>query len=64
MDRRLYQITDTETGKPAEGVRCFSNKLLAKAERNRLNTEHSPALRHLRYVVSPGPDHYRFKSRK
>ena len=58
MGTRLYQITDTTSKKPVEGL-YFSDKKLAKAKRLELNgvDEQSTPSQHLRYVVSPGPDH-------
>ena len=54
MGLRLYQITDTTSKKPVEGL-YFSDKKLAKAKRRELNG--TPEQHPLRYVVSPGPDH-------
>lgn len=62
MGLRLYQITDTESKKPVEGLH-FSDKKLAKAKRRELNGEGvgpTPSDQHLRYVVSPGPDHHNY----
>lgn len=58
MGLRLYQITDTTSKKPIEGL-YFSDKKLAKAKRRELNgtDEQSVPSQSLRYVVSPGPDH-------
>lgn len=58
MGLRLYQITDTTSKKPVEGL-YFSDKKLAKAKRRELNgvDEQSTPSQHLRYVTSPGPDH-------
>lgn len=62
MGLRLYQITDTTSKKPIEGL-YFSDKRLAKAKRRELNgaeeSKTPPQL--LRYVVSPGPDHHNYK---
>lgn len=55
MSLRLYQITDTMSKKPIEGL-YFPDKMLAKAKRRELN-ESQP----LRYVVSPGPDHRNYR---
>lgn len=52
---RLYQITDTVTKKPVEGL-FFNNKPEAKTKRQELNG--NPEQHPLRYVVSPGPDHH------
>ena len=62
MSLRLYQITDTTTKKPVEGL-YFSDKQLAKAKRRDLNGENekSTPSQHLRYVVSPGPDHRNYR---
>lgn len=62
MGLRLYQITDTTSKKPVEGI-YFSDKQLAKAKRRELNgdEENSAPPRALRYVVSPGPDHRNYK---
>ena len=51
---RLYQITDTQTKKPVEGL-YFVDKKVAKEKRRELNG--NPEQHPLRYVVSPGPDH-------
>lgn len=58
MGLRLYQITDTTSKKPVEGL-YFSDKKLAKAKRRELNgaEESETPSQSLRYVVSPGPDH-------
>ena len=58
MGLRLYQITDTTSKKPVEGLYFFDKKL-AKAKRRELNgvNEQSTPPQSLRYVVSPGPDH-------
>lgn len=55
MGLRLYQITDTTSKKPVEGL-YFSDKKLAKTKRQELNNTKS-----LRYVVSPGPDHRNYR---
>ena len=62
MSLRLYQITDTTTKKPIEGL-YFSNKKLAKAKRRELNgdNESTTPSQLLRYVVSPGPDHRKYR---
>lgn len=62
MGLRLYQITDTTTKKPIEGL-YFSDKQQAKAKRRELNgaNEHLTPSQHLRYVVSPGPDHRNYR---
>ena len=62
MDLRLYQITDTTSKKPIEGL-YFPDKQLAKAKRRELNgvNEQSAPSQHLRYVVSPGPDHRNYR---
>lgn len=62
MSLRLYQITDTTTKKPIEGL-YFSNKQLAKAKRRELNgaNEATTPSQSLRYVVSPGPDHRNYR---
>lgn len=57
MRLRLYQITDTATKKPIEGM-FFADKKQAKDKRRQLNGEEPP----LRYVVSPGPDHHNYKA--
>ena len=61
MVLRLFQITDTVLKKPVEGL-YFSDKMLAKAKRRELNgmNEQSTPSQHLRYVVSPGPDHHNY----
>ena len=62
MSLRLYQITDTTSKKPVEGL-YFPDKKLAKAKRRELNgvDEQSTPSQLLRYVVSPGPDHYNYR---
>jgi hypothetical protein len=62
MGLRLYQITDTTTKKPVEGL-YFSDKKLAKAKRRELNgdSESTTPSQSLRYVVSPGPDHRNYR---
>lgn len=62
MGLRLYQITDTTTKKPLEGL-YFREKSLAKNKRKELNgAEAESALDpKLRYVVSPGPDHHHYR---
>lgn len=59
--RRLYQITDTTTKKPIEDL-YFPDKKLAKAKRRELNgtDETTTPSQSMRYVVSPGPDHYNY----
>jgi hypothetical protein len=58
MSLRLYQITDTTSKKPIEGL-YFSDKVKAKAKRRELNG--NPERHPLRYVVSPGPDHRNYR---
>jgi hypothetical protein len=53
---KLYQITDTHTRKPIDGL-YFVDKKLAKDKRRELNGSSAPE--QFRYVVSPGPDHHR-----
>jgi hypothetical protein len=62
MDLRLFQIIDTTTKKPIEGL-YFPNKQLAKAKRRELNgaNEATTPSQSLRYVVSPGPDHRNYR---
>ena len=62
MTLRLYQITDTTTKKPVEGL-YFSDKKMAKAKRRELNgaDEAKTPSQSLRYVVSPGPDHRNYR---
>lgn len=57
MALRLFQITDTSTGKPLKDE-YYSDKKTAKAVRQRLNEE---ALAETRFIVSPGPDHRNYK---
>jgi hypothetical protein len=59
MPLRLYQITDTVTKKPVEGL-YFADKAKAKMKRRELNG--NPEQHPLRYVVSPGPDHRNYKA--
>lgn len=58
MPLRLYQITDTTTKKPVEGL-YFADKTKAKTKRRELNGD--PERHPLRYVVSPGPDHRNYR---
>lgn len=63
MGLRLYQITDTTSKKPIEGL-YFPDKRLAKAKRRELNgadEEGTTPSQLLRYVVSPGPDHHNYR---
>ena len=62
MGQRLYQITDTTSKKPIEGL-YFPDKQLAKAKRRELNgaNEAMASSQSLRYVVSPGPDHHNYR---
>lgn len=55
---KLFQITDTQAHGPNKTVPglFFSNKQDARAARRKLNEVEKPPLR---YVVSPGPDHYK-----
>jgi len=50
---RLFAIKDQKTGKVFEET--FEDKMHAKLRRNELNGESK------RYVVTPGPDHDRFR---
>lgn len=59
MALRLYQITDTTTKKPVNGL-YFDSKPKAKEKRRELNGD--PEQEPLRYVVSPGPDHHNYTS--
>lgn len=58
MALRLFQITDTSTGKPALEGRTFLSKSEAKQVRVELNKEHESETR---FIVSPGPDHRNYK---
>ena len=62
MGLRLYQITDTTSKKPVEGL-YFSDKKMAKTKRRKLNgdNETTTPSQPLRYVVSPGPDHHNYR---
>lgn len=51
--KRLFQITDTTTGK-RHGEAYYEQKRDAKRARESLNEEHGALMR---FVVSPGPDH-------
>lgn len=53
--KRLFQITDTTTGK-RHGEQYYGDKMVAKRARKQLNEEHGTELR---FIVSPGPDHYK-----
>ena len=59
---RLYQITDTAAQGKDRAVpgAYFSDKKLAKAKRQELNGNEGDG-RNLRYIVSPGPDHYNYR---
>jgi hypothetical protein len=60
---RLYQIIDTAASGPSSHRvvpgSYFSNKASAKTKRQELNNGQG-----LRFVVSPGPDHRRYKGDK
>lgn len=58
MPKHLFQITDTRTGKPVEGLPPFASKPEAKKKREELNVLHQD---NPRYIVSPGPDHHHFR---
>lgn len=62
MKHRLYQITDTASRRPIEGL-YFADKMAAKAKRRELNgdSETLGSPNALRYVVSPGPDHRNYR---
>lgn len=51
--KRLFQITDTTTGK-RHGDDFYGDKMLAKKTRKQLNDECGDETR---FIVSPGPDH-------
>jgi hypothetical protein len=53
---KLFAIKDMKTGKVFEET--FENKQLAKIRRNELNGESK------RYVVTPGPDHWKVKGKR
>lgn len=55
MTKRLFQITDTAIRKPVPDL-YFGDKVAAKRKREELNKLHGTTLR---FVVSPGPDHYK-----
>lgn len=57
MALKLFQITDTKTKKAVPGS-FFANKRQAKALREKLNAGEDG----LRYVVSPGPDHHKYRA--
>ena len=57
MALRLFQITDTSTGKPLKDE-YYTNKQQAKECRRELNKEHESETR---FIVSPGPDHRNYK---
>lgn len=59
--KRLFVITNTITGKPVP-EKFFGDKMLAKELRNTLNQTEGEGK--LLYVVSPGPDHRKFKARR
>lgn len=58
---KLYQITDTHASGKDRAVpgKFFSDKGAAKAARKELNGDESDG--HIRYVVSPGPDHHNYQ---
>jgi len=59
MSLRLFQITDIASkSKSAVSNTYYSSKKTAKLERQRLNDLSG---QQLRYVVSPGPDHHKYK---
>jgi hypothetical protein len=57
--KRLYQIIDTKTRKPVDDL-YFNDKMAAKAARRELNGGDEASMTTLRYIVSPGPDHYKY----
>ena len=57
MPERLFQILDTSTRKPVPGL-FFQDKPTAKHSRQQLNKEAGATLR---FIVSPGPDHRRYR---
>lgn len=63
MSKRLFQIVDTQTRQPVEGL-YFADQKHAKAMRRELNGTvdgAAPVPGHqLRYIVSPGPDNKHF----
>lgn len=60
MKLHLFAIRDTHTNKPVEG-QLFASKPEAKRARDKLNQE--GGAESTRYVVTPGPDHRKSKSR-
>jgi hypothetical protein len=56
QELRLFQLTDIRTKKPVTGL-FFSNKHNAKCSREKMNE----AEKQLRFIVSPGPDHEKFR---
>lgn len=63
--KQLYQITDTQSSAKDKAVPglFFSEKKQAKERRQALNEDESNPHK-LRYIVSPGPDHHRYKATK
>lgn len=55
--KRLFQVVDTSTKKQF-GSEFYPDKRLAKLARAKANADHNSETR---FVVSPGPDHYKFK---
>jgi len=60
--KKLFQITDTHAPRGQRTVPglFFSNKQDAKAVRRKLN-KGEKSFRSLRFIVSPGPDHDRYR---
>ncbi len=56
MKLRLFALRDTQTNKTLPDT-FFSNKSEAKRMRDQLNSAHSAAS----YVVTPGPDHHKYR---
>lgn len=57
MTAKLFQIVDTSTGKVVPDT-FFKDKPNAKKARRELNeSANSP----VRYIVSPGPDHRKYR---
>lgn len=61
--KKLFSVIDSTTGKTATEV-FYENKMLAKAERTKLNGTDAEKEGKFRFVVGLGPDHRRYQPTK
>jgi len=57
--KRLFQLFDTKENKVCDGF--YADKMVAKAERKRINQRDVQGNEQFRFIVQPGPDHRSFK---